>query len=155
MMKLRDLPSVEAVVVKLESRYPRNLIVSETRRILSRLRTQIREGQEPETPVEDLVAASLARLSAPSLKPVINATGVVLHTNLGRAPLPTFTPISGYSNLEYNLDRGARGKRASNAAQASSVDGDSLLGLLNDPNVTVPASRQGGAAGSGASRGAS
>jgi L-seryl-tRNA(Ser) seleniumtransferase len=117
MMKLRDLPSVEAVVVKLESRFPRNLVVSETRRILSRLRSQIREGQEPDTPVEDLVAASLEDLSAPSLKPVINATGVVLHTNLGRAPLPPFTPIPGYSNLEYNLDRGARGKRDVHVAE--------------------------------------
>jgi L-seryl-tRNA(Ser) seleniumtransferase len=117
MMNLRDLPSVEAVVVKLESRYPRGVIVSETRRILSRLRSQIREGQEPDTPVEDLVAASLERLSAASLKPVINATGVVLHTNLGRAPLPAFTPIPGYSNLEYNLERGARGKRDVHVAE--------------------------------------
>jgi L-seryl-tRNA(Ser) seleniumtransferase len=117
MMNLRDLPSVEAVVVKLESRYPRNLIVSETRRILSRLRSQIREGQQPDKPVEDLVAASLERLSAPSLRSVINATGVVLHTNLGRAPLPAFTPIPGYSNLEYNLERGARGKRDVHVAE--------------------------------------
>ncbi len=111
MMTLRDLPSVEAVVVKLESRYPRNLIVSETRRILSGLRSQIRHGQEPVTPVEELVAASLDRLAAPSLRPVINATGVVLHTNLGRAPLVPFTPFPGYSNLEYDIARGARGKR--------------------------------------------
>jgi len=117
MMKLRDLPSVEAVVVKLESRYPRTLIVSETRRVLSRLRLQIREGEEPDTPVEDLVAASLERLAAPSLKPVINATGVVLHTNLGRAPLAAFTPVPGYSNLEYDLARGARGKRDVHVAE--------------------------------------
>jgi L-seryl-tRNA(Ser) seleniumtransferase len=111
MMKLRDLPSVEAVVVKLESRYPRNLIVSETRRILSRLRSQISDGGQPDVRVEDMVSASLDRLAAPSLRPVINATGVVLHTNLGRAPLPYFTPVPGYSNLEYDVDRGARGKR--------------------------------------------
>jgi L-seryl-tRNA(Ser) seleniumtransferase len=117
MMKMRDLPSVEAVVVKLESRFPRNLIVSETRRILSRLRSQIREGRELDAPVEDLVTASLERLAAPSLKPVINATGVVLHTNLGRAPLPAITPIPGYSNLEYNLDCGARGKRDVHVAE--------------------------------------
>ena len=42
---------------------------------------------------------------------VINATGVVLHTNLGRAPLPSFDPLFGYSNLEYDLARRARGKR--------------------------------------------
>jgi L-seryl-tRNA(Ser) seleniumtransferase len=110
-MKLSDLPSVEAVAVKLESRFPRNLIVSETRRILTSLRSQIRVGEQPETAVEDLVATSLERLAAPSLRPVINATGVVLHTNLGRAPVAAFTPIPYYSNLEYDLGRGARGKR--------------------------------------------
>jgi L-seryl-tRNA(Ser) seleniumtransferase len=130
MMRLRDLPSVEAVVVKLESRYPRNLIVSETRRILSHLRSQIREGQESDTPVEDLVAASLERLSAPSLKPVINATGVVLHTNLGRAPLPQFTPIAGYSNLEYDLKRGTRGKRDVHIAEL-------IERLIGRPGIVV------------------
>jgi L-seryl-tRNA(Ser) seleniumtransferase len=111
MMTLRDLPSVEAVVLKLESRYPRNLLVSETRRIVGELREQIRGGEAPAAAVEELVSASLDRLAAPSLRPVINATGVVLHTNLGRAPLPQFSPIPGYSNLEYDLDRGGRGKR--------------------------------------------
>ncbi len=110
-MTLRDLPSVEAVVLKLESRYPRNLLVSETRRVLDELRERIRGGDAPAVVVEELVAWSLDRLAAPSLRPVINATGVVLHTNLGRAPLAGFTPIAGYSNLEYDLERGGRGKR--------------------------------------------
>src|SRR5947199_6876759 len=68
----------------------------------------------------DLVAAidrELTRIVRPSLRPVINATGVVLHTNLGRAPLADAaisamaTVARGYSNLEYDLEAGARGSR--------------------------------------------
>src|SRR5436305_12775667 len=103
MKTLRDLPSVEAIVLKLESRYPRNLLISETRKTIAEMREGIRSGSEPEERVEDLVSARLDRLAAPSLRPLINATGVVLHTNLGRAPLPQFDPIAGYSNLEYDL----------------------------------------------------
>ena len=56
--------------------------------------------------------ARLRTLAAPSLRRVINATGVVLHTNLGRAPLgPLSHAIAGYSNLEYDLATGQRGKR--------------------------------------------
>src|SRR5439155_21661707 len=71
-------------------------------------------------PAEGWGAAVLARvhrLAAPSLEPVINATGVVLHTNLGRAPLAgpaiaAMARIAGsYSNLEYDLTRGTRGSR--------------------------------------------
>src|SRR5439155_89945 len=63
------------------------------------------------------VRAAVARLAVPSLAPVINATGVVLHTNLGRAPLApaaiaALTSVAaGYSALEYDLGRGARGSR--------------------------------------------
>src|SRR5439155_16538927 len=60
---------------------------------------------------EARVRRQLESLAAPSLRPVINATGVVLHTNLGRAPLGPQTPIGGYSNLEYDLASGNRGKR--------------------------------------------
>ena len=110
-MTLRDLPSVEAVAVRMEGRYPRSLVISETRRILEQVRVAIRSGMEPAGSIEQLVEESLDALAVPSLRPVINATGVVLHTNLGRAPLPAFTPVPGYSNLEYDLERGRRGKR--------------------------------------------
>ena len=56
--------------------------------------------------IDERVERNLARLETPSLRRVINATGVVLHTNLGRAPLATFEPLSGYSNLEYDLAAG-------------------------------------------------
>jgi L-seryl-tRNA(Ser) seleniumtransferase len=63
------------------------------------------------SPIPSLVEHRLRQLLTPSLKSVINATGVVLHTNLGRAPLDDFRPIGGYSNLEYDLKAGKRGKR--------------------------------------------
>ncbi|HEY3552297.1 MAG TPA: L-seryl-tRNA(Sec) selenium transferase, partial [Solirubrobacterales bacterium] len=77
-------------------------------------------GGEPAPSHEEISASAadrLARLSNPSLRRVINATGVVLHTNLGRAPLAPaavaqVTEVAaGYSNLEYDLERGERGSR--------------------------------------------
>jgi L-seryl-tRNA(Ser) seleniumtransferase len=112
---LRDLPAVDQVVAALahlEKRFPRKLIVDEVRRVLAVMREEIRaNGRTNPEPVELRVEQSLARLEGPSLRRVINATGVVLHTNLGRAPLPRFEPLFGYSNLEYDLTRGERGKR--------------------------------------------
>jgi L-seryl-tRNA(Ser) seleniumtransferase len=67
--------------------------------------------------IEELIAAEAARILQPSLQPVINATGVILHTNLGRAPLSAAVvdaiknAATQYSNLEYNLASGARGRR--------------------------------------------
>jgi len=76
------------------------------------MREEIRGGIAPDlASIKTRVTENLARLESPSLRRVINATGVVLHTNLGRAPLPRFDPLFGYSNLEYDLDRGVRGKR--------------------------------------------
>ncbi|MEO8027691.1 MAG: L-seryl-tRNA(Sec) selenium transferase [Bryobacteraceae bacterium] len=107
----RDLPAVDDVLSRLAERYPHTLIVAETRRVLERFRAEIRAGRSPAESVEEAVTRSLQGLRAPSLKPVINATGVILHTNLGRAPLGALAPIAGYSNLEYDLGTGRRGKR--------------------------------------------
>ena len=96
------------------SRFPRALVTDEVRRVLEARRSDIRSGAVnggEELPVETAVERSLEALARPSLKHVINATGVVLHTNLGRAPLGPREPISGYSNLEYDLASGKRGKR--------------------------------------------
>src|SRR5437660_610207 len=82
------------------------------------MREEIRAGSRTNsTPIENRVEQSLARFEAPSLRRVINATGVVLHTNLGRAPLARFEPLFGYSNLEYDLAKGARGQRDVHAAE--------------------------------------
>jgi len=106
-MNLRELPSVDQVFRELESLegFPREVVVCEIRDALAEIReTGVRPG-----PVAQLVKERLQALREPSLRRVINATGVVLHTNLGRAPLPAFTPIEGYSNLEYDLISGKRG----------------------------------------------
>jgi len=116
----RGLPSVDRVLLGLErlAHLPRALVANEVRTVLSERRRQIAEAShpnpesaEPPETIEHEVARRLAALLSPSLRCVINATGVILHTNLGRAPLAHFQPIGGYSNLEYDLATGKRGKR--------------------------------------------
>jgi L-seryl-tRNA(Ser) seleniumtransferase len=93
-------------------------MVEEVRRVLEKTRQEIRAGRHASSvAIEKLVERNLARLEEPSLRRVINATGVVLHTNLGRAPLAPFEPLVGYSNLEYDLGGGRRGKRDVHAAE--------------------------------------
>jgi L-seryl-tRNA(Ser) seleniumtransferase len=112
---LRQLPAVDQVLAALDhlqGRFPRALIVDEVRRVLEKTRDEIRAGRHANsTPIAQRVERNLAQLEEPSLRRVINATGVVLHTNLGRAPLSPFDPLFGYSNLEYDLAAGRRGKR--------------------------------------------
>ena len=119
--QLRDLPAVDQVLSALqhlEGRFPRRLVVEEVRRVLEKTRADILAGREAnDTPIEKRVERNLARLETPSLRRVINATGVVLHTNLGRAPLTPFEPLFGYSNLEYDLAAGRRGKRDVHASE--------------------------------------
>ncbi|MBN8732025.1 MAG: L-seryl-tRNA(Sec) selenium transferase [Acidobacteria bacterium] len=109
---LRALPAVHEVLAELAHEpAPRALLVNEIRAALDHARARmVRDG----TPAPDIAAevrSSLAALRTPSLRRVINATGVVLHTNLGRAPLPSASPAGLYSNLEYDLATGRRGKR--------------------------------------------
>lgn len=111
---LRSLPSVDEVLRQLDDlpRLPHSLIVQEIRSVLDeRRQALLRQLPHDASPIPSLVKQRLCRLLAPSLRPVINATGVILHTNLGRAPLDDFRPVSGYSNLEYDLRAGKRGKR--------------------------------------------
>jgi L-seryl-tRNA(Ser) seleniumtransferase len=124
MSVFRDLPSVDQVIshedVKaLEARFPRALIVDMARDQLNAARQTVAAGK-PCPSLEDIVRAAqdeLHRLEEPALRPVINATGVLLHTNLGRAPLSkeaaaAMGPVStGYSNLELDLGTGRRGSR--------------------------------------------
>ena len=133
-VQLRDLPAVDHVLAnltRLEGRFPRRLIVDEVRRVLETIRDEIRAGKSTNpSSVEARVEENLGHLEAPSLRRVINATGVVLHTNLGRAPLASFEPIAGYSNLEYDLAQGARGKRDVHTA-------DLLERLVGAPGIAV------------------
>jgi L-seryl-tRNA(Ser) seleniumtransferase len=116
--QLRSLPSVDEVVSRLEGRYPRRLLVDEVRRVIAGLRDEIRAGHggSGDVAVDDLVVEALEWLGSDSLVPVINATGVVLHTNLGRAPLMPLAQVPGYSNLEYDIAAGRRGKRDTHTA---------------------------------------
>jgi L-seryl-tRNA(Ser) seleniumtransferase len=107
-------------VRELLARAPRSVVVDAARAVLGRARI---EGIiEDSRSWAAAIASELARIVTPSLRPVLNGTGVVLHTNLGRAPLAdtaidAMTAIAhGYSNLEYDLDRGARGSRYAHCA---------------------------------------
>src|SRR5690348_2446579 len=114
-MSPRDLPSVDQVLRELESfeGFPREIVVAEIRAVLA----EMRKSGVSSGPLGQVVKDRLRALRTPSLRRVINATGVVLHTNLGRAPLPAFTPIDGYSNLEYDLISGKRGRRDTHTAR--------------------------------------
>jgi L-seryl-tRNA(Ser) seleniumtransferase len=124
--RLRDLPSVEQLLqtpkaAALISSYGRPITVQAIRDVLQEYRDALRNPQMAvlfnETEIFSQTEARLETWLHPSLTPVINATGVVLHTNLGRAPLShkaiqAVQRIAlGYSNLEFDLDRGARGSR--------------------------------------------
>jgi L-seryl-tRNA(Ser) seleniumtransferase len=97
------------------------LVVAEARAVLEECRWLIQRG---ETLAEEPRAALERRLEEPlqpSLRRVINATGVILHTNLGRAPLPALAAPQGYSNLEYDLDAGRRGSAMCTRRRCSSA----------------------------------
>jgi L-seryl-tRNA(Ser) seleniumtransferase len=116
-MELRDLPSVDELArdERLAGE-PAALAVEAARAALVHAREAIRAGDEPgdlgERALQELAAAR-----APSLRRALNATGVIVHTNLGRAPLPeaalerALEVGRSYSNLEYDVLRGARGSR--------------------------------------------
>ena len=116
----RRLPAVEALLAEpdiaaLVAAHPRSVVVRAVRETIEGARTT--GGAAPAEGWGAAVLARVHRLAAPSLEPVINATGVVLHTNLGRAPLAgpaiaAMARIAGsYSNLEYDVTRGTRGSR--------------------------------------------
>jgi L-seryl-tRNA(Ser) seleniumtransferase len=113
---LRDLPSIPELIDRLGSavlRFPHALLVREARSGIDEARTRVLSGDAlgDVDALANQVIERLERYRMPSLRPVVNATGVVLHTNLGRAPLGAWQPIAGYTNLEYDLTTGRRGKR--------------------------------------------
>jgi len=116
-MELRDLPSVD----ELARSSADSLAVEAARTVLARARAQIRAGSDPGN-LTVALESELARARRPALRRVLNATGVVVHTNLGRAPLPGLAVERmvavgrGYSNLEYDLGDGSRGSRQDHVA---------------------------------------
>jgi L-seryl-tRNA(Ser) seleniumtransferase len=117
-VRLRDLPSVDELARTSDD----PLAVDAARSVLARAREQIREGSEPGDLHEQL-RSELRAARAPRLRRVLNATGVIVHTNLGRAPLAAAAldhvaqAARGYSNLEYDLDAGTRGSRQTHLAE--------------------------------------
>jgi L-seryl-tRNA(Ser) seleniumtransferase len=129
-MRLRDLPSVDELARGADD----PLAVDAARMVLVRAREQIRAGADPGDLGEKL-REELAAARAPRLRRVINATGVIVHTNLGRAPLAAAAleqvadAAAGYSNLEYDLEAGARGSRQTHVAE--------LLGRLTGAEAAL------------------
>ena len=125
---LRRLPKVDEVLASpvvrgLLERAPRWAVVTAVRGEIERLRAEIVAARSSAVEVDDgNLAAGVAELLKPSLQPVLNATGVVLHTNLGRAPLAAHAiarvveVARGYANLEYKLDERRRGSRHEHVA---------------------------------------
>ena len=116
-MELRDLPSVDELAR--ESGDP--LAVGAARAVIARARETIRRGADPGD-LTALLRDELAAARRPALRRVLNATGVIVHTNLGRAPLAAAAlervteATRGYSNLEYDLGEGQRGSRQDHVA---------------------------------------
>jgi L-seryl-tRNA(Ser) seleniumtransferase len=135
MPDLSLLPSVDQLLASPKSvetiqTFGRPFTLDATRTVLNGLRESALKNDKP-IPSEDeiltLIHDQLEAWTHPTLVPVINATGVILHTNLGRAPLSKATRDAineigtGYSNLEFNLQSGKRGKRSVHAAQLLSL----------------------------------
>ncbi len=141
---MRSIPSIEQLrqrpaMARLEARYGRRTLVEALRAETAAVRAAALGNGSGEGLVEHIekgVRARLARNAEPSLRRVINATGVILHTNLGRAPLAASATArvaavaGGYSNLEYDLREGRRGRRDAHAEQL-------LCGLTGAPAAVV------------------
>lgn len=126
MTTLRNLPSIEQLLqtettAHLIARFGRPLTLDALRQTLDDIRARFKRDPETELPSNELILAqaesTLTAWTASTLHPVINATGVILHTNLGRAPMSEATIHAinvvsrGYSNLEFDLETGKRGSR--------------------------------------------
>jgi L-seryl-tRNA(Ser) seleniumtransferase len=116
-MELRDLPSVDELARSSDD----PLAIEAARAVIDRAREAIRAGGDPGD-LEEGLRAELSTARRPALRRVVNATGVIVHTNLGRAPLAAEAiarlaeVARGYSNLEYDLEAGGRGSRQAHVA---------------------------------------
>lgn len=127
------LPSVDRLAATIEGMLPRPLAVEVARRVLAAARLRLCAGSTPDT--DTLAKAEAAALARSRPVRVVNATGVLLHTNLGRAPLSAAaagaaaTAATGYGNLEFDLAGGGRGTRggyATSLLRALTGAGDAL-----------------------------
>ncbi|MFV9672953.1 MAG: L-seryl-tRNA(Sec) selenium transferase [Acidimicrobiia bacterium] len=137
-MDLRDLPSVDALAGDLAADFdlPRALIVSVARDAIDEARDAVQSGSQGDPKLNAI--RHLRTLSLSRLRPVVNATGVLLHTNLGRAPIEdTSTPF--FSNLEFDLESGQRGKRGHYLHQliAATVGAEAALVVNNNAGALL------------------
>ena len=114
-MSVRNLPPVDALAALVDA--PRALAVAAARAVLAERRAELLAGASGEPDLAARARAWVQDVSRPSLRRVLNATGVIVHTNLGRAPLAAAAReavarvAEGYGNLELDLETGARGSR--------------------------------------------
>lgn len=147
MVSPRDIPSVDQILKhprteQLLGTYGHAWTVSALRKVLDELRQSLPDLAEMPSDAElvNSLESILQKQSQPSLRPVINATGVLLHTNLGRAPLSQAALAAvesvacGYSTLEYDLAKGNRGKRDVHASELLThlTGGESALVVNNN-----------------------
>jgi L-seryl-tRNA(Ser) seleniumtransferase len=126
MINLQTIPSLEQLLESVKARelisaYGRPLTIDAFRSTLEKIRAQLKLNPASVVPDDDLIMSEthtlLSAWTKPTLQPVINATGVIIHTNLGRAPLSKATVAAmadrsvGYTNLEFDLNTGKRGSR--------------------------------------------
>jgi L-seryl-tRNA(Ser) seleniumtransferase len=150
----RLIPSVDRLLsapefATLLAERPRPLVVEAVQSVLQGVRAALLAETAPARSLADAAwyaeatERALAQTLQPSLRRVINATGVVLHTNLGRAPLPDVAvealtaAARGYSNLEYDLDRGARGSRYDHCARLLTRLGCAEAALVVNNNAAA------------------
>ncbi len=126
MIEPKNIPSIHVLlnttrIIALQETYPRSFIRDILRKIVAEIRSNPRDYSPSDLEPEHLAAMAekaLNKQTEPSLQKVINATGTILHTNLGRAPLcreaidAVVSVSEGYSNLEMNIESGKRGQRA-------------------------------------------
>ncbi len=151
--RLRDLPSVENLISssngqRLSGLYGREAVLSALRDALGEARVKLRAGEQIPIDAEVLLGTSEAMLHGqfmPSLRPVINATGVIIHTNLGRAPLSEAAQeairevAAQYNTLEFDLETGKRGSRLRHASEllATLTGGEAALVVNNTAAALV------------------
>ncbi len=141
----RQLPSVDALlhmpqVARLLTEHPRQMVVDAVRTVLDKARQSA-----PPPSLDAAVAAEVLRQDAPTLAPVLNATGVVLHTNLGRAPVAPAAAeamhraAAGYSTLEFDLEPGRRGSRLDHCREllAALTGAEDAMAVVNGAGALV------------------
>jgi L-seryl-tRNA(Ser) seleniumtransferase len=148
----RSIPAIDALrqrdgVRELEARHGADATVNALRNGADEVRARMAAGEsivQAGDAIEGLARVSLVVSSRGSLRPVINATGVVIHTNLGRAPLaePAIERVAsiarGYTNLEYDLANGTRGSRTSHAESLlTSITGAEAAIVVNNNAAAI------------------